>query len=204
MSDLTELHYCLQVEFERNREACINTMNQRSYIEDILKHFNIEECKPVGTLFDVNSKLLKPSNEEFKNVQRKMKGVSYKAKVLRYVMYAMVAMRADITFLVSTVSQFMSKVGPPYWMAMERIMRYLKSTLDFKLCLGGKNIVLGGFCDADWARDANDRQSTIGYMFFCGCWSPFLKMQETTIALSMAETWSMVTSDCTKEAVWFR
>ena len=179
-------------------------MNQRSYIEDILKHFNIEECKPVGTLFDVNSKLLKPSNEEFKNVQRKMKGVSYKAKVLRYVMYAMVAMRADITFLVSTVSQFMSKVGPPYWMAMERIMRYLKSTLDFKLCLGGKNIVLGGFCDADWARDANDRQSTIGYMFFCGCWSPFLKMQETTIALSMAETWSMVTSDCTKEAVWFR
>ena len=51
----------------------------------------------------------------------------------------------------------MSKAGPPHWMVVKRIMRYLKKTLDFKLYLGGKDIALEGFCNADWMKDANDR-----------------------------------------------
>ena len=54
----------------------------------------------------------------------------------------MVATRANIASEVSTMSQFMVEAGPPNWMAMKRIMRYLKGTLDFKLCLKGKNIVV--------------------------------------------------------------
>jgi hypothetical protein len=92
----------------------------------------------------VNSKLLKLSDEEFVNVQRKMEGIPYKAGV-GSLMYAMVAMRVDISFVVSTVSLFMSKVSLPHWMVVKRIIRYLKNTLDFKLCLGGKDIVLRGF-----------------------------------------------------------
>ena len=42
MIDLGDLHYCLGVEFERNREACIITMNQRSYIEEVSKRFNMK------------------------------------------------------------------------------------------------------------------------------------------------------------------
>ena len=38
MNDLGELHCCLGVEFERNKETCTITMNQRSYIKEILKH----------------------------------------------------------------------------------------------------------------------------------------------------------------------
>ena len=71
MNDLGELHYCLRVEFERNREAHTINMNQKSYIEGILKCFNMEECKPVGTPFNVNSKLLKLSDEEFMNMQKR-------------------------------------------------------------------------------------------------------------------------------------
>ena len=83
-----------------------------------------EKCKPAGTMFDVHSKLLKFLDEEFVNVQRIMKGVSYKVRV-GSLMYAMVAMMVDISFAVSTVSQFMSKVGPPHWIVMKCIMRYL-------------------------------------------------------------------------------
>ena len=63
----------------------------------------MEKYKPVGTSFDVNIKLLKLSDEEFKNVQRKMKGVSYKVGI-GFLMYAMVATRADIASAMSTVS----------------------------------------------------------------------------------------------------
>ena len=115
----------------------------------------MEECKLVGTPFDVNSKLPKLSDEEFGNVQREMGGIPYKAGV-GSLMYAMVAMRAGSAFAVSMVSQFILKAGPPHWMAVKHIMRYLKGTLDFKLCLGCKDIVLRGFCNVDWAGDANN------------------------------------------------
>jgi hypothetical protein len=68
MSDLGELHYYLGVEFERNREARIITMNKRSYIEEVLKRFDMEDCKPVKILFDVNSKMLKHPDEKYASV----------------------------------------------------------------------------------------------------------------------------------------
>ena len=100
MSNLRELHHCLDVEFERNKEARTITMNQMSYIKEILKRFNMEECKPVGTPFDGDSKLLKLPDEEFRNVHMEMKGVPFKASVGSLI-YAMVAMRTDIAIAVS-------------------------------------------------------------------------------------------------------
>ena len=90
-------------------------MNQNSSIKKIPKCFNIEECKLVGTPLNVNSKILNFTNEEFINVQREIEGVPYKAGV-GSLMYVMVVTRADITFAVSMVSQFMLKAGPLYWM----------------------------------------------------------------------------------------
>ena len=92
-----------------------------------------------------------------------------------------------------------------HWMAVKRIMRYLKGTSDVKLCLGGKNIVLSGYCDADYAGDTSNRRSTTGYMFKVGAgavsWNS--KRQQTT-ATSTVEAEYMATSYATKEAIWLR
>jgi hypothetical protein len=148
MSDLGELNYCLGVQFQRDRKTHTITMSQTSYIEEVLRRFNMEDCKPVATPSDANSKLLKLSDEEFGNVQMEMEGVPYKAAV-GSLMYAMVGTRPDLAFAVSTVSQFMAKAGPSHWMAVKRILRYLKGSLELKLSLGGNDISLVGFCDAD-------------------------------------------------------
>ena len=66
------------MEFERNREACIIIMNQRSYIEEVLKRFNMKKYKLVRIPFDANLKLSKLLYEEFGNVQREIEGVLYK------------------------------------------------------------------------------------------------------------------------------
>ena len=89
--------------------------------------------------------------------------IPYKAGI-GSIMYAMVATRVDIVLVVNSVSQSMSKAGPPHWMAMKHIMRYLKGTLDFELCFKDKNIALRGFCDVDWVGDANDWRSTARYV----------------------------------------
>ena len=94
-----------------------------------------------------------------------MQGVPYKEAV-GSLMYTMVATRADIAFAMSVVSQFMSKFM--HWAAVKRILRYLKGMLDVKLCLGGMDLTMKGYCDANWGGDVNSRRSTLGDVFFLG------------------------------------
>jgi hypothetical protein len=47
-------------------------------------------------------------------------------------------------------------------------MRHSKGTLDLKLCLRGKDIVLKVFYNMDWTEDANDWRSIMEYVFFVG------------------------------------
>ena len=59
MSDVGQLHFCLRVEFVRDRATRIITMSQGKYVLDVLKRFGMEDCKPIATPLDVNSKLAK-------------------------------------------------------------------------------------------------------------------------------------------------
>ena len=142
MSDLGELHFFLGVQIERNRAARTLTMHQKSYIEGVLSRFGMEECKPLATPLDVKSTLVKPS-QELEEFCQEMDGVPYKA-VVGSLMYAMVATQADLAFVVSVESKFMALLTLLQWMAVKRIMRYLKGTLDVKLCLGSISMSLYG------------------------------------------------------------
>ena len=97
MRDFKELQYCRGVEFERNRKSRTIIMNQKSYIEGLLKRFKFEKCKLVITSFDANLKLFKFLDEEFGNVKREMEGVPYEAGV-GSLMYALV-LRGPILYL---------------------------------------------------------------------------------------------------------
>jgi len=133
-----------------------------------------------------------------------MQDVPYKA-VVGSLMYAMVATRADLAFPMSVLSQHMSKSGPKHWTAVKRVMRYLQGTLQTKLVLGGKSLVLVGFCDANCAGDTSDRRSTTSYVFMLGdnaiSWN---SKKQPTIALSTTEVEYMAISQCTREALWLR
>jgi hypothetical protein len=65
MMDLEELNYCLGVEFARDRAVRTITMNQAKYVEEVLKRFGMEDCKPIGTPLDTKVKFVKLSNEEY-------------------------------------------------------------------------------------------------------------------------------------------
>lgn len=73
--------------------------------------------------------------------------------------YAMLGTRIDLAYAMSLVSQHMSKAGSIYGTTIKRIMRYLKSTLYFKLYLRGNNIILYDYYNVDWVKDKNNRRS---------------------------------------------
>ena len=149
MTNLRELHYYLGVEFARDRGVRTNTVSQVKYVKEVLERFGMEDCKSISTPLDTKVKLVKISDEEYDKDAPRMASVPYKS-VVGSLVYAMVATKADLAFAISTVSQHMGRPGWSHWMAVKRILRYLKGTLHLKLQLGGQNIKLTGYCNADW------------------------------------------------------
>ena len=93
-------------------------------------------------------------------------------------MYAMLSTRPDIAYAVSRLCQFQSNPTQQHLKAAKHILRYLRGTSHFRLCLGhdtenGDDLV--GFTDADFAGDTDDSRSTSGWVFYLGtgavCWS---------------------------------
>ena len=54
------------------------------------------------------------------------------ASVVGSLMYAMLCIRPDISYAVGMISMYQS--NPGHWKAVKRILRYLKGTMDYRLC----------------------------------------------------------------------
>ena len=76
----------------------------------------------------------------------------------------------DITCSVNYLSRFMNKLNSEHMNAAKRILRYIKGTSSFGLRYERrkKHYIIQGYSDSDFARDNDDRKSTVGQIFFFG------------------------------------
>ena len=125
-------------------------------------------------------------------------------KAIGSLMYASIATCPDITFAVSTLSQFLDNPGEEHWEAVKRVYCYLSGMRDFMLTYRGDMHNLQGHTDADGA--SQEHHCTIsGYCFNTdgGALSWGSKKQEL-VMLSMAEAEYIVATHASKEAIWLR
>ena len=86
-------------------------------------------------------------------------------------LYLSVATRPDILYAVSKVAIYSTNPITHHWIAVKRIMRYLKGTTNLGLVFKSQencNCTCVGFSDADWGGDFDDRMSTSGYLVQIG------------------------------------
>jgi histone deacetylase 1/2 len=77
--------------------------------------------------------------------------------------------RPDISFSVNKVCQFLHAPTTTHWLAVKRIIRYIKGTLQVGLTFKrSSSQLLSAFFDADWAGCPDDRKSTGGFVIFFG------------------------------------
>ncbi|MCO5606501.1 hypothetical protein L7F22_060689 [Adiantum nelumboides] len=114
-------------------------------------------------------------------------------------MYAMVATRLDIAFVVGVVSRFMSNPSKKHWEAVKRVLRYLAGTKDKCICFGKGKLSVVEYIDADFARDLDKRKSISGYFytFASGAISWFSRLQ-SCVTLSTIEAKYVAAS----ESIW--
>ena len=203
LTDLGPVQWLLSIKVTRNREARTISLSQEGYISSILEQFNLQDAKAVDTpmLPSVSySKRDSPAND----MEREhMARVPY-WEAIGSLMYASVATRPDITFAVSTLSQFLDNPGEAHWEAVKRVYRYLSGTRDLALTYRGDKHELRGHTDADGASQEHHRAIS-GYCYSIdgGAVACSSKKQEL-VTLSTAEAEYVAATHASKEAIWLR
>ena len=137
VKDMGELHHFLGMKDQETGNVWIG---QKSYLENILRSFGMENRTPV----DASTKLIKAVDNDT-DVDQKL----YQSAV-GSLLYLSLATRPDITFSVNNVAKFCAKPSKQHWTAVKRIFHYLKGTQHYGLHYKkGNSDNCSGFSDAD-------------------------------------------------------
>ncbi|KMQ91985.1 gag-pol polyprotein [Lasius niger] len=165
MKDLGAVRNLLGMQVHRDREQGKIFINQATYIDNILRRFNMCDCNPARTPSDPNQRLDKSMAPKSPDEVKDMEKVPYR-EALGSMMFLCQGTRPDIAHAITSLSVYSENPGKAHWAAVKRLFRYLKGTRNYGLIYSrDTNPTLQGFCDADWAGDTNDRRSTTGYLF---------------------------------------
>jgi hypothetical protein len=105
------------------------------------------------------------------------------------------------------LSQFIQNPGPAHWEGVKRVVNYLGCTKNLWLTFGGgKDAVVEGFCDVDWASQTRKHcHSILGFSFHYGVgavsWS---SKKQDLVSLSSTEAEYVAQTHAAKEGIWLR
>lgn len=134
---------------------------QSKYVKEVLKTFGMEDCKTIGTSMVTGCKLSK--QDDSPSIDEK----EYKSMIgkLHYAIH----IRPNIAHVVRLVSIFQKDPKETHLVAVKRIFRYLKGTIDYGLWYPYKgNFSLNVFTDVGWADNVDDQKNTTGGDFLLG------------------------------------
>jgi hypothetical protein len=219
MKDLGEAQFILGLQIHRDRARRCLSLSQSQYVKTILSRFNMQDCKPASTPMSTGIKLRREeqptASVELKEQavgaqQDDMNEVPY-AQAVGALMYAAMGTRPDIIYSTTALSQFLQCPTRLHWVALKRVLRYLKGTQQAQLVYhptaGSAQYPLAvhGYSDSDWGNDVNDRRSVTGWVFLLyGCAVSWQSRKQRSTALSSVEAEYMATAAATKEAIWWR
>jgi hypothetical protein len=161
LKDLGDLHYFLGIEVHKISDDIVLT--QEKYALDLLQRVGMGGCKPVASPISTSEKLLvsegSPLGQHDSTQYWSIIGA------LQYLTLT----RPDISFAVNKVCQFLYAPTTIHWVAVKRILKYLKGSTRIGLKIARcKSLLISVFSDADWAGSLDDLRSTGCYAIFVG------------------------------------
>ena len=140
MKDLGHLSYFLGLEIIHSTDELYLT--QTKYASELLSRVGLTDSKTVDTLVELNAHLTPSGGKPLSNP-------SLYRRLVGNLVYLIVT-RPNISYAIHQVSQYLSTPRPTHYVAILRILRYLKDTLFHDLFyLAQSPLVLRAFSDAD-------------------------------------------------------
>jgi hypothetical protein len=194
MSMIGELSFFLGLQITQRSEGMF--ISQEKYLREMLKRFQMEDSKPVGTPMVTGCKLSK--DDDSPDVDQS----SYRSMIgsLLYITTS----RPDIMHVVGMVGRYQSAPKESHLLAVKRIFRYLKETMTYGLWYPrNQNFQLTAYSNADWVNCVDERKSTSGGAFFLGdSLVAWLSKNQSSISLSTTEAEYIDAATCCTQFLW--
>ncbi|GJX70353.1 hypothetical protein Tco_0307524 [Tanacetum coccineum] len=127
------------------------------------------------------------------------------SRVIGCLMYAMTCTWPDIAFVMGKLSRYTSNPGTQHWQAIQRVLKYLKKTMDYRLTYIGYPSVLEGYTDASWISNIEDNSSISGWVFLLGGGAiSWASKKQTCITGSTMESEFVALAAAGKKAEWLK
>jgi hypothetical protein len=161
MKDLGEASYVLGIEIHRDRRNEVLGLSQKSYIEKVIKKFNMHKCNPTPAPIVNGVKFGKfqcPRNQYEIN---EMKAVPY-ASTVGSLMYAQVCTCPDLAFITGKLGRYQKNPDKPHWDGVKKALRYLHGTKGLMLTYKKSDAPLEivGYSDSDFTACLDTEKST--------------------------------------------
>jgi hypothetical protein len=154
MKDLDETKFILGMKIKRDRATGNICLNKMKYIEIVMKHFNMQDCKPMKVPIPVGARLTVEQFPKTLEEIEDMPCVPY-ASLVGSLMYAMVFTRPYISHAMRVFNRYMSTPGKEHSTIFKRVFMYLCGMKNYAICYQGKlggesgKLNVHGFFDAD-------------------------------------------------------
>jgi transposase InsO family protein len=216
MTDLGEAQYVLGLQLSRDRTARALSLSQSDYIRRLLERYGMSDCKPAPTPLAVNVRLSKDDCPTVIPIQPVLvDGKHTYASVVGSIMYAMLGTRPDLAYTIGQLTRFNGNPGAQHVIALKRVLRYLRGSIDFKLVYGTTSsgssgsttskLDVFGYCDSDWGASIDDRRSVSGTLFMiAGGAVTWQAQRQKSVALSSVEAEYVAACQASKDAIWLR
>ncbi|GJU98562.1 ribonuclease H-like domain-containing protein [Tanacetum coccineum] len=153
MTDLGSLNYFLGILAQRTASGLF--LSQSNYSEEILEKAHMQQCNPCRTRMDTESKI-RPDGAPVADPTLYCSLVG----ALQYLTFT----RPDLSYVVQQVCLYMHDPREPHLLALKRIIRYVRGTLDHGLQLHASFMTqLVAYTNADWAGCPVTRCAEVEY-----------------------------------------
>lgn len=157
MRDLGTLSYFLDIEVLSHGQNLL--LSQTKYAQDLLMKAGMQDCKPSLSPSSVKPAMVAPDFP--------IPDPHWYRKIVGSLQYLTLT-RPEIAFVVNVACQHMHDPRHSHFIAVKRILRYLKGSLHQGLYFVPGPLNLTAYTDADWAGDSTDRRSTTGFCVYLG------------------------------------
>lgn len=169
-------------------------ISQAKYASDLLSRVGITDGKMAPTPLETDVKLTPHDGTPLSD-----------ATLYRQLVGSLICLtvtRPNIAYAIHLVSQYMTALRTVHYVAMLRILRYIKGIMFHRLHFSANcSLELHAYSDADQDGDPTDRRSTTGFCFFLGDSLISWRSKKQTVR-SSTESEYRALADTTQELLW--
>ena len=198
MKDLKDIELFLGMRITRTEDSI--AIDQTSYIKTVLEKFKMTNCNPVNIPMENRFDCQTLQSEQYYEAPCR--------SLLGCLIYISICTRPDISVAVNLISRYVEKNNKEVWIALKRILAYLKGTINLKLTYrrttSDENII-SAFADAKYAGDI-DCKSTSGHVFqmYGNATIGWTAKKQCAVATSTTEAEFISLFDCVNSTLFYR